>query len=92
MALEILTKQDLAVFKSELIAEISKIFSPSKIEKRQWLKSYEVRELLGISHGTLQNMRINGTIEYTKVGGLIFYNYDDILKLMEKDKKNTAKR
>jgi len=38
--------------------------------------------LLKISPGTLQNLRINGTIPYTKVGGIIFYESDEIQKVM----------
>lgn len=92
MLVEIITKEDLESFKSDMLAEIRSICAPAKIEKRQWLKSFEVRQLLGISNGTLQAMRINGTIQYSRVGGLLFYSYDDIAKLMEKDKKNVKKR
>ncbi len=38
------------------------------------VKGNEVRQLLKISTGTLQNLRLNGTLPYTKVGGIIFYN------------------
>tara|TARA_R110002072_G_scaffold192503_1_gene349538 strand:+ start:1822 stop:1962 length:141 start_codon:yes stop_codon:yes gene_type:complete len=38
--------------------------------------------MLGISPGTLQNMRINGTLPYTKVGGLIFFDNEDIQKML----------
>jgi hypothetical protein len=53
MAIEILTKQDLAIFKNELLAEIKQIVTHGKLEKQKWLKSYEVCEALGISYGTL---------------------------------------
>ncbi|HEU4633188.1 helix-turn-helix domain-containing protein [Chitinophaga oryzae] len=87
MAAEILTREDLAIFKTELFRELRELVNAPAIQPRKWLKSYEVRDLLGISPGTLQNMRINGTISFTKIGGLIFYEYDDILKLMEGTKK-----
>ncbi|MEK6510021.1 DNA-binding protein, partial [Myroides sp. C4067] len=32
--------------------------------------------------GTLQNMRLKGTIPYKKIGGLIFYRYEDIVEMM----------
>jgi hypothetical protein len=44
--------------------------------------------MLGISPGTLQTLRINGTIPYTKVGGIIFYDKKDIQKIMEDNMKN----
>ncbi|PSL40539.1 helix-turn-helix protein [Chitinophaga niastensis] len=87
MAAEILTREDLAIFKTELFRELRELVNAPAIQPRKWLKSYEVREMLGISPGTLQNMRINGTLSFTKIGGLIFYEYDDILKLMEGTKK-----
>lgn len=45
-----------------------------------------MRKILGISNGTLQNMRINGTITFSRIGGLIFYKYEDIVKLMGENK------
>jgi hypothetical protein len=44
--------------------------------------------MLGISPGTLQNLRVNGTLPYAKVGGVIYYAYEDILKVMEENKRN----
>ena len=40
--------------------------------------------MLGISPGTLQNLRINGTLTYSKIGGMMYYRYQDIMKLLEK--------
>lgn len=87
MAAEIITREDLLAFKTELVRELHDLMKTPAAQPRKWIKSYEVREMLGISPGTLQNMRINGTIAYTKIGGLIFYDYNDIIKLMEGAKK-----
>jgi hypothetical protein len=89
MAVEIITKQDLVQFKTELLDELKEIITSGESSQppKKWLKSYEVKKMLGISPGTLQNLRINGTLSYTKIGGLIFYSYDDIVKLMEGKKK-----
>jgi len=93
MAAEIITREDLYLFKTELIREIHELLkTPQAAPAKKWIKSFEVREMLGISPGTLQNMRINGTIAYTKIGGLIFYDYDDIIKLMESTKKSGNKQ
>ncbi|MBC7713961.1 MAG: helix-turn-helix domain-containing protein, partial [Rhizobacter sp.] len=79
MSVEIITKEDLLQFKSELLSEISKLVKPSENSgTRQWLKSAEVRKLLNISPGTLQNLRINGTLRYTKIGGTMYYKFADI--------------
>ena len=57
---EILTKADLEQFKEELFSELRKanIRPNSKMQIKEWLKSYEVRKLLDISPGTLQNLRV----------------------------------
>ena len=87
MTLEILTKEDLYQFKNELLADIKKIIkSEDNVTSKKWLKSKEVRELLQISHGTLQNLRINGTLTYTRVGGIIFYESAHIDKLLNGNK------
>ena len=85
MKVEFITKEDLESFKKELIAEIRRgryrHNNPDQ-ESKEWLKSYEVRKLLGISPGTLQNLRLNGTLPFTKIGGLMYYRYEDIRALM----------
>jgi hypothetical protein len=82
--LDLITREDLEKFKQELFAELRKmsmVASPEQ-EAKKWLKSSEVRKLLKISPGTLQNLRINGTIKYTIVGSLHYYKYDDLVKLL----------
>jgi hypothetical protein len=53
-AIELITRDDLKQFKSELLDEIKKIMKPGSGESKQWLKSVEVRKMLSISPGTLQ--------------------------------------
>lgn len=88
MAVEILTKEDLVKFRTELIEDIKKAVSGQPNEAKKWLKSYEVRRMLKISPGTLQNMRINGTLPFTKIGGVMYYAYEDIMKMLEHNKTN----
>lgn len=89
MAATIITTEDLYEFKLELLDGIKKLINnQSGQPPKKWLKSNEVRELLGISPGTLQNLRINGTIPYTKIGGVIYYDYEDIAKLLEQNRVN----
>lgn len=81
--IEMITREDLAVFKNELLTEMKKIMAPAQGQSKQWLKSNEVRKLLTISPGTLQNLRINGTLRFTKIGGMMYYKLEDIQKLLE---------
>ncbi|WP_048908388.1 helix-turn-helix domain-containing protein [Pedobacter sp. V48] len=82
-AIEVITKEDLKEFKNELIGEIRSILNPEQNLGKKWLKSQEVRKLLGISAGTLQNLRINGTLRYTRVGSILYYKVEDINLLLE---------
>lgn len=84
MVTKIITPADLNEFKFELLDNIKKLID-DKAERKpiKWLKSLEVKKLLGISTGTLQNLRINGTLPYTKMGGVIYYDYEKIMQAME---------
>lgn len=88
MAIEVITREDLNEFRTLLLSDLKELFSGKKEEAKQWLKSKEVRKLLNISPGTLQNMRINGTLSYTKIGGIIYYSSKDIDKVLEFNKVN----
>ena len=84
MPSEIITTDDLREFKTELLTEFRKMLKEHHGQPSQkWLKSYEVKKMLGISPGTLQNMRINGIIPFTKMGGILFYDSEDIRKVLE---------
>jgi len=83
MPTEIVTTDDLREFKTDLLTEFRKMLKEHHGQPaKKWLKSYEVRELLNISPGTLQSLRINGTLPYTKIGGVMFYDYEDIKKML----------
>lgn len=86
MAIEIITKEDLNEFRALLLSELKEILQSKPEQTKQWLKSNEVRKLLNISPGTLQNLRINGTLSYTKIGGIIYYSNADLEKLLEANK------
>jgi len=84
MPAEIVTTDDLWEFKVELFREFKKMLQEQHGHPaRKWLKSYEIRKLLGISPGTLQNLRVNGTLPFTRIGGVLFYDYEDIRKMLE---------
>lgn len=87
MAATIITTEDLQEFKLELLDDIKQLLSTQSGQvTKKWLKSPEVRDLLGISPGTLQNLRINGTLPYTKVGGVLYYDYQEIMQVLEKNR------
>lgn len=88
--ISIVTKQDLLDFKDELLKELLALLIGKKIRKEEWLKSSEVQNLLKISAGTLQNYRINGTMSFKKIGGTLYYKYQDIEKLLNGGNQSTS--
>lgn len=96
MAAQIVTIEDLEDFRENLIGELKSILEnqfsltqvPKESPKKNWLKSHQVQRMLCISPGTLQTLRLNGTIPFTKIGGVLFYEETDIHILFEKNKRN----
>lgn len=80
MAVNILTSEDLENFKRDLFNELKIILRNEAPSQKKWLKSDEVKKLLKVSPGTLQTLCINGTLEFTKLGGIIYYDNDHIQK------------
>ncbi|HEV2355569.1 MAG TPA: helix-turn-helix domain-containing protein [Puia sp.] len=81
---QLLTVDDLADFKRQLLFEIKNMIKelvgqPTK----KWLKTHEVRKLLNISGGTIQTLRTNGTLPYKKVGHIIYYDIEDIERMLD---------
>lgn len=88
MEIELITKADFHTLKSEIVDEIKRLFQSP--EQKEWLKSADVMSLLGCSPGTLQNLRVNGTLPFTKMGGTIYYSRQDVMKVLETNKRKAA--
>lgn len=82
MAAEIITKEDLAEFETRLIEKFKNILGQSTDQPRRWLRSAQVRKMLNISPNTLTSLRINGIIKFTRVGGIMYYNQEDIEQML----------
>jgi hypothetical protein len=84
---QLVTLEDLELFKKELLDAIQMLLKGNQITSKKWLKTAEVRKLLGgISAGKLLTLRCNGTLPYTRIGSVIYYDAEDIEKMF-KDKK-----
>jgi hypothetical protein len=84
MNVELVTREDLRRLE-DLLKEIKQIVQPGQSQPKKWLKSSEVRKMLNISPGTLQNLRINGTLRFTKMGSIMYYKLEDINKVLEEN-------
>ncbi len=91
----LVTLEDLREFKKELKTELklelimafkALIADQVRPPAKKWLKTWEVRKLLNLSPGTLQTLRDNGTIPFSKIGGIFYYDPSDIDKEIEKRK------
>jgi hypothetical protein len=86
---EIVTKQDLLQVKTELLNALKETLSQINANAtKKWLKSSEVQEMLSLSASGLQNLRVAGTLPFTKLSGIIYYDYNDIASILEKNKRN----
>ena len=90
MAIEIVTKDDLNQFKNELLTVLESYFQQKSIDVisdgTKWLKSNEVERLLKISTTKLQVMRLSGVLPYSKIGNTIFYDLQDVNKVINDHK------
>lgn len=85
--MENLTKEDLLVFRDELLSDIKKLLKRENCEDGKsledllWLRSKAVRRMMEISPSTLQNLRISGKVRYKKIMGSYYYSKEDLIKL-----------
>lgn len=100
MAMEILTKDDLEAFKRDFFEEFHAILQKKDEEKtttpemiikanepqRKWLKSVDVLKMFKIAPSTLLLKRASGEIPYTRIGNTLFYDYDEIMAILQKNK------
>lgn len=86
---QLVTVDDLEIFKIELLNDLRNILQqnqPCNTSKR-WLRSREVRKILGISAGTLQSFRVSGLLPFTKIGTIWFYKEEDIFRILESNSR-----
>lgn len=91
-ASQLVTVDDLHQLEKRIVREIlSALKVPLQTNSKKWMKSHEVRRMLKISPGTLQNLKTTGVIPYTKIGGVHFFDYEDIQRLLESGKMNVPR-
>ena len=83
---ELTTKNDLEELEKRILEKFENLITQSGPLKKKWLRSKDVQDMLGISSSSLQNMRINGVLPFSKVQGTIFYELGDVLKVLDQNK------
>ena len=89
---DLLTKKDLEDFKKELFELLSSLNEKPTSDQRKWLKTADVKKMLGVASGTLNNLRLNGVLPYNKVGGLYYYRQEDVEKMLNGPEKKRPKK
>ena len=88
------THEALAAKMEQLFQAVAKLLHllGDKQEKK-WLTTYEVCQVLKISKRTLQTLRDNGTLAYTKIGNRTYYLPEDVERIVTKveDRRKDAR-
>ena len=87
MGVEVVTREDLESFRIQLLTDLrglirAELFS-RKDENAQGFKTKDVRKILGCSVNKLVSLRIGRKIRWKKVGGTLYYNKEDVRRLIE---------
>ena len=91
-ASQLVTIDDLHQLQKRIVEELlSALKIPLQSTPKKWLKSHEVRRMLKISPGTLQNLKNTGAIPFSKMGGIHFYDSEEIQRLLESGKTNVRR-
>jgi len=87
MALEIVTKEDLQILRMQLINDIKAILLSQQTQAPnttiEGYRTRDVRKILGCSVNKLVSLRIARKIRWKKVGGTVYYNREDVRKLVD---------
>jgi hypothetical protein len=87
MSVEIVTKEDLEAFRKELLLDFTAILEKYvKSEDSATIEGYKtahVRKILGCSFNKLVALRVSRKIRAKKIGGTIYYNKEDVKRLLE---------
>ena len=89
MSAEVITKEDLEIFRIKLIDDFKQLLATTGKQevKPEWLKSGEVRKILKVSPGTLQNLRISGKLCPVRISGSWYYSLSEVNALFAGNKK-----
>ena len=86
MSILVITAEDLERQLQKDVDEVKSAVTITDSNNVRWIRSKQVKELLGVSDSKLQTMRINRSITYSQIDGTYFYDKESILSLLEQNK------
>jgi len=78
---ELVTKADLTKLRQDITNIFEQIIKENLSKKKEWLRTNEACEFLGVASGTLQNYRAKGLLTPKKVEGTLFYSRKQLSNL-----------
>lgn len=80
---DLATKHDLEMLKSVLLQAMKEAISTTGAGlEKEYLRTKEVRQILGVSNGTLSNLRVKGLLKPSKIDGIYYYRLSEIKTLL----------
>lgn len=86
MSVIVITEEALEYRLEKLVVDITNSIGKNENIESRWIRSKQVKELLGISDSKLQTMRINRSLTYSQIDGTYFYDRDSIMQILEQNK------
>lgn len=86
MSVIVITSEELDHRLEKVVADITKTIGRNDNIESRWIRSKQVKELLGISDSKLQTMRVNRSFTYSQIDGTYFYDRDSIMQILEQNK------
>lgn len=86
MSVIVITEEALEYRLEKLVVDITNSIGKNDNIESRWIRSKQVKELLGISDSKLQTMRVNRSLTYSQIDGTYFYDRDSIMQILEQNK------
>ncbi|WP_155523226.1 helix-turn-helix domain-containing protein [Paracnuella aquatica] len=86
MNVEVITKEDLQAFRMQLLEDIKSLLQQGRDTSLGHIEGYKtanVRKILGCSVNKLVSLRVARKIRTKKIGGTVYYNKEDVKRLVE---------
>lgn len=92
MKIAILSETEIEEFRKQLLQDLISLFSREKEDDNRWIKTAEVKKILGCSINTIHNYKNAGILSYNKIGGTIYYDKERVYELLNNNNYGHRKR
>ncbi|MFC2080880.1 helix-turn-helix domain-containing protein [Bacteroidota bacterium] len=84
---ELLTRKDLYDLEAKIMDKLNKL-SEKDDNRKKWYRTADLIKILNLSASSIQSLRTSGTLPFSKVGGTLFYDPNDVKEMITKNKKS----